>query len=63
MTAGTRAVVEVTVAQEDPADGRVLWHSGLAAPVSNTPITYMLDGVQYVLVAGGDCLYAFSLQN
>jgi alcohol dehydrogenase (cytochrome c) len=47
----------------DPADGRVLWHSGLATPVSNTPITYLLDGVQYVLVAGGDCLYAFSLQN
>jgi alcohol dehydrogenase (cytochrome c) len=41
----------------------VLWHSGLATPVSNTPITYLLDGVQYVLVAGGDCLYAFSLQD
>jgi alcohol dehydrogenase (cytochrome c) len=46
-----------------PEDGRVLWHSGLASPVSNTPITYMLDNAQYLLVAGGDSLYAFSLQN
>jgi len=47
----------------DPTDGKILWHSGLADEVSNTAITYMLDGVQYVLVAGGDSLYAFSLQK
>jgi hypothetical protein len=31
--------------------------------MSNTPITYMLDGVQYVLVAAGDTLYAFGIQR
>jgi hypothetical protein len=31
--------------------------------VSNTPIAYMLDGVQYVLAAAGDTLYAFRVQQ
>jgi hypothetical protein len=31
--------------------------------MSNTPITYMLDGAQYLLVAAGDSLYAFSIQR
>jgi alcohol dehydrogenase (cytochrome c) len=47
----------------DPATGKILWHSGLLQQMSNTPITYMLDGTQYVLVAAGDTLYAFSLQR
>jgi alcohol dehydrogenase (cytochrome c) len=47
----------------DAATGRILWHSGLAQQMSNTPITYMLDGTQYVLVAAGDTLYAFSIQQ
>jgi len=45
------------------ATGKILWHSGLLQQMSNTPITYMLDGTQYVLVAAGDTLYAFSLQR
>ena len=28
---------------------------------SNAPETYMLDGHQYVIVAAGDSLYAFTL--
>lgn len=47
----------------DPADGKVLWHTNLGAIVCNSPITYMLDGRQYVVVASGDTLYAFSLYN
>ena len=47
----------------DVADGRILWHSGLLQQMSNTPITYLLDGTQYVVVAAGDTLYAFSLQK
>ena len=27
----------------DPVTGRQLWHAGVTAPMSNTPITYMLD--------------------
>jgi len=45
----------------DPANGKPLWHVRLAATVSNGAITYLLDGRQYVLVAAGDELYAFTL--
>jgi alcohol dehydrogenase (cytochrome c) len=47
----------------DVSDGNILWHSGLLQQMSNTPITYMLDGTQYVVVGAGDTLYAFSLQR
>ena len=47
----------------DPASGKVLWHTNLGGIVCNSPITYMLDGRQYVVVASGDTLYAFSLYD
>lgn len=43
----------------DAATGNPLWHT-LSHP-SNAPETYMLDGHQYVLSAGGDTIYAFRL--
>jgi glucose dehydrogenase len=45
----------------DPANGKILWHAGLGANISNGPETYMLDGKQYVVVGAGDSLYAFAL--
>ncbi len=45
----------------DPAKGGILWHAGLGATVSNGPMTYQLDGKQYVVVGAGDTLYCFSL--
>ena len=45
----------------DPANGKPLWHAYLGTQVSNAPETYMLDGHQYLLVAAGDTLYAFTL--
>jgi alcohol dehydrogenase (cytochrome c) len=45
----------------DTATGKPLWHSRLAANVSNAPQTYLVGGKQHVLVAAGDTLYAFSL--
>jgi len=44
----------------DPANGKILWHTHLGN-VSNAPQTYMLDGHQYILIAGADTLYAFTL--
>lgn len=41
--------------------GRQLWHAVLPALVSNTPITYRLDGRQYVVFAANDTLYAYAL--
>ena len=45
----------------DPASGKILWHVGLLSAVSNGPITYELDGRQYLVVGAGDMLYAFTL--
>jgi acido-empty-quinoprotein group A len=41
--------------------GEILWHKELTANESNGPITYMMDGKQWIIVAGGDTLYAFTL--
>jgi alcohol dehydrogenase (cytochrome c) len=43
--------------------GDALWHAGLNASVSNGAITYELDGSQYVVVAAGDTLWAFVLNE
>ena len=47
----------------EPAAGNVLWHSALHTPMTNGPISYMLDGRQYVVVGAGDSLYAFALNQ
>ncbi|MCU1329025.1 MAG: acido-empty-quinoprotein group [Bryobacterales bacterium] len=47
----------------DPTDGKILWHSRLGGTVANGPMTYELDGRQYVVVGGGDTLYAFALNK
>jgi alcohol dehydrogenase (cytochrome c) len=44
----------------DPANGKPLWHSRIGN-ISNAPQTYMVDGHQYLLVAVGDTLYAYTL--
>jgi len=48
------------IVAHDAATGRPLWHSHIGQ-VTNPPITYKLDGRQYLLVATGDTLYAFML--
>src|ERR1044072_3227941 len=42
------------------SDGSTLWASGIGR-VGDSPITYELDGRQYLLVGGGSALYAFAL--
>jgi acido-empty-quinoprotein group A len=46
----------------DVRTGKPLWHTQLTNIVSDSPITFMMDGKQYIMVAGGDTLYAFKLQ-
>jgi acido-empty-quinoprotein group A len=46
-----------------PANGKILWHAGLMAAPSAGPITYLLDGKQYLLAAAGDSLYAFTVNQ
>ncbi|MEP5507885.1 MAG: pyrroloquinoline quinone-dependent dehydrogenase [Erythrobacter sp.] len=49
----------------DPTDGNVLWSdTDLPAPVNSVPITYELDGEQYVVVtAGGNALAGTDLSD
>lgn len=42
------------------SDGTTLWHAGIGK-VGNAPVTYQLDGRQYLLIGGGSALYAFAL--
>ncbi len=44
----------------DPATGRILWHFPMLSSLSNGPMTYELDGRQYLIAGGGDTLYAFA---
>ena len=39
--------------------GEALWHAGLNAGVSNGPISYTLDGTQFVVVAAADTIWSF----
>jgi alcohol dehydrogenase (cytochrome c) len=45
----------------DPENGNPLWHANLSNPVTNGPITYELDGTQYLVVAAGDTLFGFAM--
>ncbi len=43
------------------SDGRTLWHAGLGAGMQNAPISYELDGRQYVMTGAGGVLFAWAL--
>ncbi len=45
----------------DSAKGTTLWHANVGANVANGPMTYQLDGRQYVVFGVGDSLFAFTL--
>jgi alcohol dehydrogenase (cytochrome c) len=45
------------------ATGDALWQARLNSSVSNGPITYQLDGLQYVVVGAGDTLWSFVMNQ
>lgn len=45
----------------DPATGKTLWHVNAGGSMESSPMTFMLDGRQYVVVAAQDRLMAFAL--
>jgi alcohol dehydrogenase (cytochrome c) len=47
----------------NPADGRSLWHVNTGEYVENGPMTYELEGRQFVVFGAGDALYAFALPS
>jgi alcohol dehydrogenase (cytochrome c) len=46
----------------DAQTGDPRWHANLGAAVSNGPISYELDGAQYVVVGAGDAVFGFVMQ-
>ncbi len=45
----------------DPATGKTLWHLNLGGKLDASPMTYELDGRQYLIIPVQDTLYAFAL--
>jgi len=45
----------------DPATGNTLWHVPLNQSMESSPMTYELDGRQYLLTLVGNVIYAWSL--
>ena len=47
----------------DARTGAVLWKVSLGSPIMNGPITYLVDGKQYVTVNSGNVLVTFALRE
>jgi alcohol dehydrogenase (cytochrome c) len=45
----------------DTATGKTLWHAGTGAPMQSSPISYELDGKQYVVTSSGGVMFAWTL--
>jgi alcohol dehydrogenase (cytochrome c) len=47
----------------DAATGEELWHISLGARVHAAPMTYAVDGEQFVTIASGNVVYTFGLKD
>ena len=47
----------------DAKSGKHLWHLQTGSPVAAAPMTYALDGKQYVVIAAGSALFAVALPD
>jgi alcohol dehydrogenase (cytochrome c) len=45
----------------DAKTGKVLWHFQTGANMAAAPISYSVDGRQFVVLAAGNFLYGFAL--
>ncbi len=45
------------------SDGKTLWHAGSGSHIESSPITYELDGRQYVITSSGSSLFAWGLPD
>jgi alcohol dehydrogenase (cytochrome c) len=45
----------------DSSDGKTLWHAGSGSQIHSSPITYELDGRQYLVTSSGGVLFAWAL--
>jgi alcohol dehydrogenase (cytochrome c) len=47
----------------DAETGRALWHFNTGQPFSASPMTYAVDGVQYVAISAGSDVFSFALPD
>jgi alcohol dehydrogenase (cytochrome c) len=45
----------------DSSDGKTLWHAGSGSHIASSPISYELDGRQFVLTSSGGVMFAWAL--
>ena len=45
----------------DTSTGKTLWHAGSGAGIGTSPISYELNGRQYLLNSSGGVLFAWAL--
>jgi alcohol dehydrogenase (cytochrome c) len=45
----------------DTADGKTEWHSGTGSGLQTSPMTYELDGRQYIVAGSGSVMFAWAL--
>jgi alcohol dehydrogenase (cytochrome c) len=45
----------------DSSDGKTLWHAGSGSRIVSSPITYELDGRQYLVTSSGGVVFAWAL--
>ncbi len=43
------------------SNGETLWHAGMGSPMESSPISYELDGRQYIVTSSGSVLFAWAL--
>ena len=55
------AVRDGNIVALDARTGEHLWHFQTGAPMAASPMSYAIDGRQFVAVAAGNMLYAFTL--
>jgi alcohol dehydrogenase (cytochrome c) len=47
----------------DARDGKLLWKTQLGGQIANGPVTYQVNGRQYVTVAAGNAMFVFALKQ
>jgi len=57
------ATAEGTLLGLDARTGKSLWHFQTGAPILASPMSYSVDGTQFVAIAAGNTLYSFTLPD
>jgi alcohol dehydrogenase (cytochrome c) len=47
----------------DATTGHALWHFNTGQRISASPMTYAVDGVQYVAISAGSDVFSFALPH